>query len=733
MRRLLSFAAVSLVLGTVGLSAPAGSLAATTRPVAFSGLGFLQHFIFKHVCSAPAAGHAACDAILATPSTASGTPTATNVSPAVKPLVTPAPPYGPANLLSAYNLPGPTAAGSPGTGETVAIVDAYNDPDAANDLATYRTNYGLSPCTVANGCFKQVGQTGGAVPSNNASWSQEISLDLDMVSAICPNCHILLVEASSSSQANLGAAVNEAAALGATQISNSYGGSESSSEVSQQSAYDHPGIDITASSGDDGYGVEFPAASQYVTAVGGTSLTPSSNARGWTESVWSTSSTEGAGSGCSAYIPKPSWQTDTGCSKRTVADVSADADPATGVAVYDSYAYQGASGWLQFGGTSVASPLIASVDALAGGRAKGAYSFGQYPYLNASQFYDVTTGSNGSCSATAAYLCTAEIGYDGPTGIGTPDGAAPITPPTAPVNSVPPSIVGSPVVGQTLTGYAGTWSGSPTFTYTWNSCSATLSCTVVGSGSGSTATYVPTTPGDVGHTITITFNATNSIGSTSATSIPVGPVTLPPSPVNTGSPSITGSPVVGQTLTGSAGSWSGSPTFTYTWNSCPTSTPCTVVASGSGSTASYAPLASDVGHTITITFTATNAGGSTSATSTPTAAVTAAPPPSFSITASPASQSVSAGSSASYTVTVNRVNGFAGSVALSASGLPTGVTASFSPNPTTTTTSTLTLKSTRSSPTGAHTIGISGASTGFPNATTSVSLTLTSSCFIFCF
>jgi subtilase family serine protease len=729
MRRLLSFAAVSLVLGTVGLSGPASSLAATTRPVAFSGLGFLQHFVFKHVCSAPAAGHAACDAILATPTTASGTPTATNVSSAVKPLVTPAPPYGPANLLSAYNLPGPAAAGSPGTGETVAIVDAYNDPDAASDLATYRTNYGLSPCTVANGCFKQVGQTGGAVPSNNASWSQEISLDLDMVSAICPNCHILLVEASSSSQANLGVAVNEAAALGATQISNSYGGSESSSEVSQQSAYDHPGIDITASSGDGGYGVEFPAASQYVTAVGGTSLTPSSNARGWTESVWSTSSSEGAGSGCSAYIPKPSWQTDTGCSKRTVADVSADADPATGVAVYDSYAYQGASGWLQFGGTSVASPLIASVDALAGGRAKGAYSFGQYPYLNASQFYDVTTGSNGSCSATATYLCTAEIGYDGPTGIGTPDGAAPITPPAAPVNSVPPSIVGSTVVGQTLTGNAGTWSGSPTFTYQWNSCSP--GCVVVAGGSGATATYAPATS-DVGHTITITFTATNSVGSNSATSTPVGPVTLPPPPVNTVAPSISTSiPVVGQTLTGSAGSWTGSPTFTYQWNSC--SPGCVVVASGSGATATYTPATTDVGHTISITFTATNAGGPTTATSKATAAVTAAPPPSFSITASPASQSVSAGSSASYTVAVNRVNGFAGSVALSATGLPTGVTASFSPNPTTTTTSTLSLKSTRSSPTGAHTIGITGASAGFPNATTSVSLTLTSSCFIFCF
>ncbi len=327
------------------------------------------------------------------------------------PMVTAAPNgYGPADLQSAYAL-----AGATGTG-TIAIVDAYDDPNAENDVNVYRAQYGLSACTTANGCFKKVGQTGtSALPKANASWSQEISLDLDMASAICPNCKILLVEATSNSFANLSAAVDRAALLGANAISNSYGGSEYSSEVSDQSHYNHPGIAITVSSGDNGYGVEFPAASQYVTAVGGTHLVRSSTTRGWTETVWS-----GAGSGCSAYITKPTWQLDAGCSRRTVSDVSAVADPNTGVAVYDSYAYRGASGWMVFGGTSVAAPVIASVYVLAGNT--GSINYGSYSYSHTSSLNDVTSGSNGSCGGT--YLCTGVAGYDGPTGNGTPNGTS---------------------------------------------------------------------------------------------------------------------------------------------------------------------------------------------------------------------------------------------------------------------------------------------------------------------
>jgi subtilase family serine protease len=319
--------------------------------------------------------------------------------------------FGPGDLLSAYNLPS-----GGGAGRTVAIVDAYNDPNAAADMATYRSQYGLPACTVASGCFTQVGQTGTSkLPRNNSSWSGEISLDLDMVSAIAPNAKIILVEASTASMTNLGTAVNTAAAMGATEISNSYGGSESSADTGYDSSYfNHPGIAITVSTGDSGYGVEYPAASPYVTAVGGTALKKDSSTRGWSESVWATSKTEGAGSGCSAYEPKPTWQKDTGCTHRTVGDVSAVADPATGVAVYQTY---GASGWTVYGGTSVASPLIAGVYADAGSHTAvpAADAYAHTTALN-----DVTVGSTTTC--TPAYLCTAEVGYDGPTGLGTPNG-----------------------------------------------------------------------------------------------------------------------------------------------------------------------------------------------------------------------------------------------------------------------------------------------------------------------
>jgi subtilase family serine protease len=346
------------------------------------------------------------------------------------PLVTAAPAgYGPADLQSAYGLTAQSASG--GVGQTIAIVDAYNDPNAAADLAVYRSQFGLPPCTTASGCFKKVNQSGGtSYPRGNKGWAEEISLDLDMASAICPNCNILLVEASSNSFTNLGKAEDYAAAH-ANVVSNSYGGGEFTSEGSStyDGHYNHPGVAITVSSGDSGYGVEFPAASQYVTAVGGTTLSRNSSPRGWAETAWS-----GAGSGCSAYEPKPSWQHDTGCAKRTVADVSAVADPNTGLGVYDTYnscgtssfcdtlislgLAQGLDGWAQVGGTSLSSPLIASVYALAGNT--GSTTYGSYPYSHTGALFDVTSGSNGSCGGT--YLCTATTGYDGPTGLGTPNG-----------------------------------------------------------------------------------------------------------------------------------------------------------------------------------------------------------------------------------------------------------------------------------------------------------------------
>ena len=389
-------AAISLAAAAVlGIS---GTALATTANAAGAPA-------WTRVCDVPAAGMAACNALHVN-----------NVHENVKALgVTPnATPsgYGPSDLLSAYNLP----AGG-GAGQTVAIVDAYDDPNAESDMNTYRSQFGLPSCTSASGCFKKVNQSGGTkVPRGSTSWAGEISLDLDMVSAIAPNAHIILVEASTASMTNLGTAVNTAVSLGAKFVSNSYGGRESSSDTSYDSAYfNHPGVAITVSSGDGVYGVEYPAASQYVTSVGGTALKrDSSTTRGWSESVWSTSSTEGAGSGCSAYDPKPSWQKDTGCGNRTVADVSAVADPATGVAVYQTY---GASGWTVYGGTSVASPLIAAVYADAGAPTAS------YPvtdiYSHTSALNDVTTGATASCSPS--YLCAAGTGDNGPTGGGTPN------------------------------------------------------------------------------------------------------------------------------------------------------------------------------------------------------------------------------------------------------------------------------------------------------------------------
>jgi Putative Ig domain len=371
---------------------------------------------YKAVCGAAATpGYAHCDALVRT-----------NVHPMTESALAATPfatvsGFGPSNLQSAYNLA--SAAASKGAGETVAVVDAYNWSTANSDLSAYRTQFGLPACTTSNGCFKVVSQTGSttSLPPNaptSDDWTGEEALDVDMVSAICPLCNIDLVEATSDTDANLGTAMNEAVTLGAKFVSNSYGGPEASGDTSEDSEYyNHPGVAVTVSSGDEGYETEYPAASPDVVAVGGTSLSTSTNSRGWTESVWSTSSSEGAGSGCSAYEPKPSWQTDTGCSKRTVADVSAVADPNTGVAVYDTANSNG--GWNVYGGTSVASPLIASVFALAGNPAAGSYP-AQGLYSHTANLYDVTTGKTATCSPT--YLCEAGTGYDGPTGLGTPNG-----------------------------------------------------------------------------------------------------------------------------------------------------------------------------------------------------------------------------------------------------------------------------------------------------------------------
>jgi hypothetical protein len=415
------FVASAAALAAASLASAAGASAQTVTPHHMTAAAHRPNITvtskhdYTRACVAAKPGHMACMVLVRT-----------NVKQFRQPKAIPqaAPTgvgYGPPSLQGAYALPSSSA----GTGQTVAIVDSYDDPNAASDLATYRSSWGLPAC--GTGCFSKVNQNGAASPLPQASgttgWATEESLDIDMVSAICPNCHIILVEANSPSNANLGAAVNAAVSLGAKYVSNSYGGPESSSDNSlDTSFYNHPGVAVTASAGDNGFGVSYPAASADVVAVGGTSLSTASNSRGWTESVWGSSAGgEGTGSGCSADSSKPTWQTDTGCARRTDNDVAMDADPNTGVAVYDTYDQ---SGWLEVGGTSASSPMIASVYALAGTPAAGTYP-GSYIYQHTANLFDVTTGADGSCSP--AYLCTAAVGYDGPTGWGTPNGIAAFT------------------------------------------------------------------------------------------------------------------------------------------------------------------------------------------------------------------------------------------------------------------------------------------------------------------
>lgn len=309
-------------------------------------------------------------------------------SPAISDLTTPSnllPGLHPPDIQSAYDLPAQNA------GATVAIVDAYDDPAAESDLAVYRKAFGLPDCTSANGCFQKVNQQGqtSTYPAPNGSWDEEISMDLDMVSAACPNCKILLVEANSNSLDDLGAAVDTAASMGVASISNSYYGAEYSGETSEDHHYAHPGVAITVSAGDAAQ-AWYPATSPNVLAVGATTL--SANGGSWTQSPWSNT-----GQGCSKYEPKPDWQGNNSCQgRRSITDVAVVGDPQTGVAMYDSTA----GGWLVGGGTSVGAPLVAAAYALSRNPQGPAYS-----YAHRWAFQNLSTA-----------------GYDWPTGLGSPRG-----------------------------------------------------------------------------------------------------------------------------------------------------------------------------------------------------------------------------------------------------------------------------------------------------------------------
>jgi subtilase family serine protease len=342
--------------------------------------------------------------------------------------------YSPEDLRSAYKIPK-----TGGAGQTVAVIDPFRYPGAQADLATYRSHYDLGACNKKDGCLKIVNQEGNERPLPplggfvSPAWQIEQALDLDMVSAVCPKCHILLVQANSQLVSDLAAAANEAAILGATEISNSYGFSEQSPECGSTEcsqyvpAYSHPGIPVVAGSGDSGYdegpggkggAPNFPASAPGVIAVGGTTLRRAANGRRWSEAVWSKS-----GSGCSLQEPKPAWQTDPGCPNRMTNDVAAIGDPETPVSVRVPIIIEAGkdrgSKWATGGGTSASAPLVAGILAHASAytRSLGAEAF----YREPGMLFDVTSGKNGECGTTFEYLCTGGIGYDGPTGWGTPD------------------------------------------------------------------------------------------------------------------------------------------------------------------------------------------------------------------------------------------------------------------------------------------------------------------------
>jgi IPT/TIG domain len=432
--------ALAALVGALALGALA--LAAGTTALAASAPGVYR---VQRMCGHAQSGSAACLSARLLPSSLTQSQRAAAAARAAQaqaagaqPAVEEESPWPgfltPQRLHAAYALPSETSASS---GQTIAVVDAYNDPSAEEDLAVYDEQFGLPPCTTANGCFRKVNQEGNTspLPANEGEWATEISIDVQMAHAICQSCHVLLVEAKNEKFASLGAAVNAAADAGASEISNSYGATEESSYTSYETAYyDHPGVVVTASSGDCGYlnkkcawdpiGANFPASSADVLAVGGTSLTESGGT--WTSTVW-----KYGGSGCSSVFSAPLWQSAlasfsaTGCGGgRSVADVAAIGDPETGIDVYDSTpdGYGDPTGWGVWGGTSVGSPIVAAEFGLAGGAHAAEYPAATlYEHLGDSgALYDVISGGNGSCSKKTS--CKAAVGYDGPTGVGSPLG-----------------------------------------------------------------------------------------------------------------------------------------------------------------------------------------------------------------------------------------------------------------------------------------------------------------------
>jgi hypothetical protein len=478
---------LSAAIGIAAFCAPVAHAAAPDR--ALIGTHYAK---IVADCAAPSPGYDGCYAlrrVSVSKGAAGARPYVVRASYAVGP----AGGYTPSDLWSAYGLGTQatlTAAGGPGTGQTVAIVDAYDDPNIEGDLGTFDAQYGLPACTTANGCFAKVGQTGSttALPeaAGSSGWDGEISLDVESVHSVCPDCKVLLVEANSPSSSDLGSAVDAAVTLGATEVSNSYGGGEQS-PASIQADYTHPGVVITASAGDSGYdnwtdqdlasAANTPAAFPQTVAVGGTSLQLNSDGSRASETVWNDAAGPFAeygidaatGGGCSALFTAQSWQSSApgyaaaGCAGgRLVADISAIGDPLTGFDTYDSYTdggNQAAPGWETTAGTSLSSPVIAAMFGLAGG-AQGVSYPAQTLYsrlaTDPGSLYDVTVGGNGYCYGTSCdppassddcggtAACDAETGFDGPSGVGSPVGLTAFSPTPTPAPTPAPTPISTP-------------------------------------------------------------------------------------------------------------------------------------------------------------------------------------------------------------------------------------------------------------------------------------------------
>ena len=546
--------------------------------------------------------------------------------------------YDSKELREAYKTPE-----TGGSTQTVAVVDAYNDPYAESDLQEYRKKYGdyfkgtETACTEANGCFKKIDQAGETAkeaeehgktfPETSSGWSGEISLDIDMVSAACPECHILLVEASNEELASLSAANEEAVTKKATETSNSWGVLEFSGETSDDKYFDHPGIPTFAAAGDvqyngcdhkHGAGICYPAASPYVIAVGGTELRKEpESSRKWTEAVWKEETelrASGTGGGCSKYEPKPPGQKElpanrSYCEHRIDNDVAADAAVESAVSVYDSYY----GGWEDFGGTSAASPFVAGVEAHATSATKllGAEAF----YKKPSMVFDVTKGNSGSCIPPTEdeYFCTAEVGYDGPTGEGTPD-------------NVFESIVAAGATGfatrvggasATLDGTVNPNGATTKYYFQYGLTESFGSKTEevnVGSGTSNLEESKGIT-GLKGNTkYYFRIVTTNSNGTTYGLNQVFTTLVAPPenTVLPVASPETPDQAVPEATTNGT---WTNEPTgYAYQWERCnATGSECGNITGATGST--YTPIEADVGHTLRVKVTAKNPGGEGTATS----------------------------------------------------------------------------------------------------------------------